>query len=157
MLGRCSFMDCLQLLPNWKCCWQIHFVGNHAEKPRVNSFPPTALVFSLLQVVQITWTFPFALVTGYGRDTCQGCCEACVSMASGHSWEQSVAQNWAWFQWSCDNCIGIKKEQVGHILQQDVRMLMKLYLCLLSLSRYKLKFSPDKVDTMIIQAICKYI
>ena len=26
---------------------------------------------------------------------------------------------------------------------------------LFSLSRYKLKFSPDKVDTMIIQAICK--
>jgi nucleolar protein 58 len=25
-----------------------------------------------------------------------------------------------------------------------------------SLSRYKLKFSPDKVDTMIVQAICKY-
>lgn len=24
-----------------------------------------------------------------------------------------------------------------------------------SLSRYKLKFSPDKVDTMIVQAICK--
>lgn len=24
-----------------------------------------------------------------------------------------------------------------------------------SLSRYKLKFSPDKVDTMIIQAICE--
>jgi nucleolar protein 58 len=23
-----------------------------------------------------------------------------------------------------------------------------------SLSRYKLKFSPDKVDTMIVQAIC---
>jgi len=36
-------------------------------------------------------------------------------------------------------------------------MLMKLYFFLLSLSRYKLKFSPDKVDTMIIQAICKYI
>lgn len=54
-------------------------------------------------------------------------------------------------------CIHVKKEQVGHILQQDVRMLMKLYFCLLSLSRYKLKFSPDKVDTMIIQAICKYI
>lgn len=56
-----------------------------------------------------------------------------------------------------DNCIPVKMKQVGHILQQDVRMLMKLYLCLLSLSRYKLKFSPDKVDTMIIQAICKYI
>lgn len=26
---------------------------------------------------------------------------------------------------------------------------------LFSLSRYKLKFSPDKVDTMVIQAICK--
>ncbi|CDQ61445.1 unnamed protein product [Oncorhynchus mykiss] len=26
-----------------------------------------------------------------------------------------------------------------------------------SLSRYKLKFSPDKVDTMIVQAICKYL
>jgi nucleolar protein 58 len=26
-----------------------------------------------------------------------------------------------------------------------------------SLSRYKLKFSPDKVDTMIVQAICKNI
>jgi len=26
-----------------------------------------------------------------------------------------------------------------------------------SLSRYKLKFSPDKVDTMIIQAICKFL
>lgn len=25
-----------------------------------------------------------------------------------------------------------------------------------SLSRYKLKFSPDKVDTMIVQAICNY-
>lgn len=25
-----------------------------------------------------------------------------------------------------------------------------------SLSRYKLKFSPDKVDTMIVQAICKF-
>ena len=25
-----------------------------------------------------------------------------------------------------------------------------------SLSRYKLKFSPDKVDTMIVQAICEY-
>ena len=24
-----------------------------------------------------------------------------------------------------------------------------------SLGRYKLKFSPDKVDTMIVQAICK--
>ena len=24
-----------------------------------------------------------------------------------------------------------------------------------SLSRYRLKFSPDKVDTMIVQAICK--
>lgn len=24
-----------------------------------------------------------------------------------------------------------------------------------SLSRYKLKFSPDKVDTMIVQAICE--
>lgn len=24
------------------------------------------------------------------------------------------------------------------------------------MSRYKLKFSPDKVDTMIVQAICKY-
>lgn len=24
-----------------------------------------------------------------------------------------------------------------------------------SLSRYKLKFSPDKVDTMIVQAICR--
>lgn len=35
---------------------------------------------------------------------------------------------------------------------------IKLYLvCFLcSLSRYKLKFSPDKVDTMIVQAICKY-
>ena len=26
-----------------------------------------------------------------------------------------------------------------------------------SLSRYKLKFSPDKVDTMIVQAICEYL
>ena len=26
-----------------------------------------------------------------------------------------------------------------------------------SLSRYKLKFSPDKVDTMIVQAICKFL
>lgn len=25
-----------------------------------------------------------------------------------------------------------------------------------SLSRYKLKFSPDKVDTMIVQAICMF-
>jgi len=25
-----------------------------------------------------------------------------------------------------------------------------------SFSRYKLKFSPDKVDTMIVQAICMY-
>ncbi len=25
-----------------------------------------------------------------------------------------------------------------------------------SLGRYKLKFSPDKVDTMIVQAICTY-
>ena len=25
-----------------------------------------------------------------------------------------------------------------------------------SLSRYKLKFSPDKIDTMIVQAICKF-
>lgn len=25
-----------------------------------------------------------------------------------------------------------------------------------SLSRYKLKFSPDKVDTMIVQAICNF-
>lgn len=40
---------------------------------------------------------------------------------------------------------------------RGVRMLMKLRFCLLSLSRYKLKFSPDKVDTMIIQAICEYI
>lgn len=56
-----------------------------------------------------------------------------------------------------DSCVHVKKEQVGHILHQDVRMLMKLCFCLLSLSRYKLKFSPDKVDTMIIQAICKYI
>ena len=26
-----------------------------------------------------------------------------------------------------------------------------------SLSRYKLKFSPDKVDTMIVQAICMFL
>lgn len=26
-----------------------------------------------------------------------------------------------------------------------------------SLSRYRLKFSADKVDTMIVQAICKYM
>jgi nucleolar protein 58 len=25
-----------------------------------------------------------------------------------------------------------------------------------SISRYKLKFSPDKVDTMIIQAVCEF-
>lgn len=31
-----------------------------------------------------------------------------------------------------------------------------LFVCVFaSLSRYKLKFSPDKVDTMIVQAICK--
>lgn len=31
-----------------------------------------------------------------------------------------------------------------------------LFFCVFSsLSRYKLKFSPDKVDTMIVQAICK--
>lgn len=56
-----------------------------------------------------------------------------------------------------DSYIHVKQEQMGHNLQQVVRMLVKLYFCLLSLSRYKLKFSPDKVDTMIIQAICKYI
>lgn len=28
------------------------------------------------------------------------------------------------------------------------------YISLLSLSRYKLKFSPDKIDTMIVQAVC---
>ena len=32
-----------------------------------------------------------------------------------------------------------------------------LVLFLLSLSRYKLKFSPDKVDTMVVQAICKLL
>jgi RNA processing factor Prp31 len=26
--------------------------------------------------------------------------------------------------------------------------------CVSSLSRYKLKFSPDKIDTMIVQAVC---
>jgi RNA processing factor Prp31 len=26
--------------------------------------------------------------------------------------------------------------------------------CVRSLSRYKLKFSPDKIDTMIVQAVC---
>lgn len=78
-------------------------------------------------------------------------------------WILATAESSQWhrtelgFNEPVDNCIHVKKEQVGHILQQGVRMLMKLYLCLLSLSRYKLKFSPDKVDTMIIQAICKYI
>lgn len=34
-----------------------------------------------------------------------------------------------------------------------------LFICLPlpSLSRYRLKFSADKVDTMIVQAICKYM
>ena len=41
--------------------------------------------------------------------------------------------------------LGISEENMG---------LMSLGLAH-SLSRYKLKFSPDKVDTMIIQAICK--
>lgn len=27
-----SFVDCLQPLQNWKGCWQILFVGNHAER-----------------------------------------------------------------------------------------------------------------------------
>lgn len=31
------------------------------------------------------------------------------------------------------------------------------FLSLPSLSRYKLKFSPDKVDTMIVQAICECV
>ena len=42
--------------------------------------------------------------------------------------------------------LGISEENMG---------LMSLGLAH-SLSRYKLKFSPDKVDTMIIQAICEF-
>ena len=42
-----------------------------------------------------------------------------------------------------------------HFAEENVH-LYKLTLFCFSLSRYKLKFSPDKVDTMIVQAICKY-
>lgn len=35
-------------------------------------------------------------------------------------------------------------------------VLNKSFSFISSLSRYKLKFSPDKVDTMIVQAICMY-
>lgn len=89
-----------------------------------------------------------------GHRVWEGHVRAVVKLVS--VWLPATADNWA-FSEPEDNCVGVKKDQVGHILQQDVRMLMKLYFCLLSLSRYKLKFSPDKVDTMIIQAICKYI
>jgi nucleolar protein 58 len=54
---------------------------------------------------------------------------------------------------------GIRTQLEGLItgLQQDVLKNMSLGLAH-SLSRYKLKFSPDKVDTMIVQAIgeCNY-
>ena len=43
-------------------------------------------------------------------------------------------------------------ELVGNMSDNDVKT-MALGLSH-SLSRYKLKFSPDKVDTMIVQAIC---
>ena len=45
---------------------------------------------------------------------------------------------------------------LGHVdlFQKNYKMFTQTF-CF-SLSRYKLKFSPDKVDTMIVQAICEF-
>uniref|UniRef100_A0A8C9EYZ2 Nucleolar protein 58 n=1 Tax=Pavo cristatus TaxID=9049 RepID=A0A8C9EYZ2_PAVCR len=53
---------------------------------------------------------------------------------------------------------GIRSQIEGLITGLPSREMAAMCLGLAhSLSRYKLKFSPDKVDTMIVQAICKYI
>lgn len=44
-----------------------YFLWGTMQKETNNQFPATALMFSLLHVVQIALTFPFTLVTGYVR------------------------------------------------------------------------------------------
>jgi len=51
----------------------------------------------------------------------------------------------------------IIRSQADSLLKIDEKELAAMRIGLAhSLSRYKLKFSPDKVDTMIVQAICMY-
>jgi nucleolar protein 58 len=50
------------------------------------------------------------------------------------------------------------RSQADSLLQIDEKELAAMRIGLAhSLSRYKLKFSPDKVDTMIVQAICMFL
>lgn len=57
---------------------------------------------------------------------------------------------------SVQDLMRVIRSQADSLLQVDEKELAAMRIGLAhSLSRYKLKFSPDKVDTMIVQAICK--
>ena len=90
----------------------------------------------LAEHVQCTQLFPFKIITPSSLQDSLDL--SCVT-------NSAISELYRGIRQQAPSLLGISEENMG---------LMSLGLAH-SLSRYKLKFSPDKVDTMIIQAICE--